>query len=534
MKHYAQVMMNIDEKVQKNSFFRFFLSYVPVLFFYGIFLFLYELKYLRGIVPAVHPVLIAWAGVVGIYSFFVRRDFKKVQGWSILALFACSATATAVLNFNVSVIGNLKVLVMVVLPIICFLPAFASSDANKRKKDIFKIFSGASIILFLSSAVSLVMYLIRFTKTVSIFGVNTIIGIEPYGEAVILTGIFEDTNHAATYAICSIFFSIFLCLECKKGLFDKKWINTSAFIFGLINIAVQLSYFPLANSRGGWLSLIIGLSISAFLYFGWGYKNPQKTSVLRIAAVAGVTLAVTLSAILSIRGVRSLWSEVSYQISTLTLQNADQTIYESAEVLSETHNLSNNVSFLQLDDNSVLSDSNSKAVNTVRLSKENDSKKDKFTKPGGTGGAGRIEIWENAFKLFTYNPVFGVNPGNIQYYAAEHLPQTNLAHGKEIHNSYIDLLLDYGAVGFALYLAFFVYCAVKILKLVFSYKLHGIQPYLLMAVILTIACSSFFLSCIFINTTATAFILMLTVGYLLSEVSDIENKRNDNDEKTEI
>ena len=63
----------IDEKVSRYAIAKFVFSHTSLAFFYGLFLFLYEIKFVRGIISVLHPMLIAWAVIIVLYDIFIRK-----------------------------------------------------------------------------------------------------------------------------------------------------------------------------------------------------------------------------------------------------------------------------------------------------------------------------------------------------------------------------------------------------------------------------------------------------------------------------
>ena len=103
----------IEKRVDACPLIRALVSHKWLVFFYGIFLFLYEIKFLREWVSAIHPVLIAWAGALLIYDVLIRKIWKKVPYWQWIVLFAICAVITAALNLETGLVSNVKSLVMV-------------------------------------------------------------------------------------------------------------------------------------------------------------------------------------------------------------------------------------------------------------------------------------------------------------------------------------------------------------------------------------------------------------------------------------
>lgn len=73
--------------------------------------------------------------------------------------------------------------------------------------------------------------------------------------------------------------------------------------------------------------------------------------------------------------------------------------------------------------------------------------------PGGSPEAERLEMWKNALALWREAPLFGVGPGNLdEAYAARAeagLMDPNTSRHKHAHNQYLDALASGGIVGLA-------------------------------------------------------------------------------------
>ena len=145
------------------------------------------------------------------------------------------------------------------------------------------------------------------------------------------------------------------------------------------------------------------------------------------------------------------------------------------------------------------------------ISEESFGKKDVYM------GSGRIDIWKDTLQLVKRMPIFGICPGNSKLYAQKFdIAAYTLAKGKEVHNSYLDLLLNYGAVGFLIMMAFLVLCIKNVLTKVFKFgKKLDFSYYLVMFSVMVVAITSFFLTSLFISTTAVSFIVFITLGYLV-------------------
>lgn len=490
MSKYAEITTKIQDVTEKNTFLRFITSFTPMMFCYGIFLFLYEIKFLRDIVPIVHPLFIAWAGLVAAYSLFIKRDFKEITGWKLIAVFTVLTVVTAVVHLSVSPISGIKSLILTLLPLYAFLPAFASTPKEKRKSQFFKILIGSAVVMFVFTLVALIHYFLRVNTVAEFARIVEHIGIRLYDpnandHVYILFGLFTDTNHAATYSVFFCLFGLLLFAECKKGLFKNQKANTIGKVFGIVSAVVQFIYYPLANSRGAWLSLLLIMFFITFTLFVIKKKEDHtsfKTTVLSLLK-SSVTVLVCSCLIFSCRWVSTT---ASFSISKIFADN----IKTPQSSVSQTDS--------DLDEKEVID----------------------YDKGSFFAGAGRLEIWSNGLKIFVKHPILGVNFNNIAHYAKQVIPEHKLANGTALHNSYLDLLISYGILGFLPLIIFFGYSVINILKRIFKEKSVNTATVIILGMALFLACNSFFLSNLFINTTAMYFILLVSAGYIISITED--------------
>ena len=144
---------------------------------------------------------------------------------------------------------------------------------------------------------------------------------------------------------------------------------------------------------------------------------------------------------------------------------------------------------------------------------------DTFEKADDYIGGGRWNIWGETIKIYSNRFLFGTSPNNVAVMAEEYGIGEFLRYGKAVHNSYLDLLLNYGLAGFISLMSFWgsaIYIVIKHLKK--KEQAADNFYYLIIFCVLAIACSSAFLSCSFINTTAMYFSLLILVGYLLGDI----------------
>ena len=108
-------------------------------------------------------------------------------------------------------------------------------------------------------------------------------------------------------------------------------------------------------------------------------------------------------------------------------------------------------SFMQIDLNQIIS------------SRINDFSSDK--------GSGRFELWEQAINYFMSHPLLGIGAFNFSdYYAFEHNEKLY------VHNTYLEILVEAGIIGFLFYLSFLFLFIIKLFKT----KLHNKEPFIIL------------------------------------------------------
>lgn len=481
----------VNNFVDSHKFTTFITSPFYMAFFYGIFLFLYELKFARELIGSFHPVLIGWALFTAFYNFVFRKVLTKIPFWQFLGIFGFFALITTLLTRNYGLVSNIKSLILTLLPLASFLPVVLGAEKGKQQASLLKVLLGSSVTMFLASLVSLGLFLLRIKRTLTILGITHTVGLTFYlpddpKSGILLFGIFQDTNHTAIYSLLFAVYGFVLFFSCKKGLFAHKWVNKFWGIYGLVSAIIQTLYFPLANSRGGWLSLAVAGAIAAFLYFL--IKKPlckkQALKVLSALVASVVCVAVVFGSLFIVRTVMSATSVlVSNVVNIGSKPSEDQYVPTKPD-----HNLTN-------------------------------SPTDTFEKSDDYIGGGRWNIWSETIRIYSNRFLFGTSPNNVAIMAEEYGIGEFLRYGKAVHNSYLDLLLNYGLAGFISLMSFWgsaIYIVIKHLKK--KEQAADIFYYLIIFCVLAIACSSAFLSCSFINTTAMYFSLLILVGYLLGDI----------------
>lgn len=131
-----------------------------------------------------------------------------------------------------------------------------------------------------------------------------------------------------------------------------------------------------------------------------------------------------------------------------------------------------------------------------------------------SSGSGRIEIWKNLLSLWSESPIFGIGWYNFLHYNIELFGRENYA-----HNAYLEVLVETGVIGFAIYLSFIL--AVLYKTIVLTRKNPELNY--LFCSLLSILVSFMFLSLI-INEIFFLLLAIISVFSYKEKYSGFENQ----------
>ena len=145
---------------------------------------------------------------------------------------------------------------------------------------------------------------------------------------------------------------------------------------------------------------------------------------------------------------------------------------------------------------------------------------DSFVKTDQNLGSGRTIIWAEAMDVYAIYPVLGIGPDNSTHYARLHGIGQKLPAGASLHNSFLDVLIDYGALGFLALMSFYFGCVWLVLRKFFKFGDQATEATHISAFcVVFLAGVSLLLSCLFVSTTAMYFILLCPMSFLVAQCS---------------
>lgn len=387
---------------------------------------------LGWIVDPIAKVCFIWGALLIGYDIIGKRIVLRTSYWYWIALMLIMYCVTILLNSQSNLYMGIKHLIYNGIAILVF---FSQNGHIKREKanenKLLKwINSTIIIIVFFASCISLAMYCLHIGIRIELNGMTFRQGFLENR----LFGIYTSPNTGALFSI--------ICIGaiCINSFLNRgsliKWKKSY-----VLNAVIQLIYFSLTLSNGGFLSAATFIILTICLFVSMKMVKTKKilvtvflSLILTVISIVGLSLA--------INGIRTIMSSVPGLISNLeTAVEEDVTGEENEKTSKET------ITFERIETGDDLSN-------------------------------GRLSIWTGSLKIWIQAPIFGiadakVDKDNIEDFAysldnlnASEMERMTLVDGN-LHNSYIQILTDSGLVGLICFLAFIILVVKKYLKYLF-------------------------------------------------------------------
>ena len=317
----------------------------------------------------------------------------------------------------------------------------------------------------------------------------------------LLYGLYKDPNFTAMMGVSLILISVYIY---TKG---KSLISRFEKLFITISIILEFIIVSFSNSRGTVYSI---LAIAAFAMVVIILNRYRKGDLLTFTS--GKKLLIIF------------FSTVLIYVAYIGIQKGGFLISQDNKNTKYIYAEENRV-FVKLNISDLDREEFSEHKSWVLEYLDEDEYKGKEEKisiskddSGEEVGNGRIAIWKDTIKLFSRKPIFGIAPemqkviSNDKY---SYLDIPSMKEGRSIHNSYLSVLLYYGAVG-SLVIAVVFYRRLKPL-FIREIKYGYVDESLIFYAILFSLTASFFLESIFVNIDFQQIYLMFLLGVVSTE-----------------
>lgn len=303
----------------------------------------------------------------------------------------------------------------------------------------------------------------------------------------LLYGLFRDSNYLATISIVSLIISVYF-------LINKKEIKTSIKILLITNILVQYMQYSLSNSRSNRLGIIVMtlstliLVIKQMISFDKNLNTISRSIVYAMIFLALFTVGSDYT-----RNIATTKIDLDTMHFVKIGKFKKSIDYNGRDLVKLRHwdLLINREDDLNLEVDDAI----------VNMSEKEDV--------GGIGN-GRIEIWKDTIKIWKNKKLLGYGTPQIQKLALETLGDSGkLARGYVLDNSYLEILVSYGLIGFIAWVI--MLCCILVRTIIFVLKKQSSVIILSLSIfILTVA---FFLSDYLSGNILTYYTLLVSLTY---------------------
>lgn len=363
-----------------------------------------------GVCPMLGPsmdrylkLLHVYAGVVLVFDLLGERRILKNTGRTIFFVFAFCGVLTLLGNrnlMNFSGISNYCYLLEVLALVYSY-----GKDSAKRDRCISAVvctvITGANI-------VGIWMFYTKFFRSISGRG---FVGMYPSENR--LAGLFGNPNVLGMICLVGICLCLIQLVSSKSNVYRG--------LYG-ISTGVNLVALLLANSRTQIYSVILLTAVVAFMRSI--RKNRSFKAVCQAFVIAAVVLVTAFCGCKLIQlGLSTLDTNYSYYEMHIQEGNPKETEPTTGPTTDTTPTQPND--------------------QTTSIHRDT----------GLSGMNGRLAIWMQGIELFKHKPLIGWGMDNLDYALREIGVDSYLVKGN-LHNTYLDVLVNFGILGFACLVAY--------------------------------------------------------------------------------
>lgn len=402
---------------------------------YLVYLLLRQIAVLGDFLGPLQYPLVLWAYVLIGYYLLKDRTFFQAPWIKVLVLLLPAALITLAVNYAVNPVTQIKSGILLAVSVLLVYPLGAHiARSSKPHRELAKVLLPAQIITGLQALTSVAMVAVGFTFMDKLAGASRHLGAQSFtyeagNRVFIVFGMNVDSNHAALFGLVSMFVTTWALIYREKIFFTTRGKKRYRILYW-INLVLLVIATAGCNSRGARLSLLITLAVIGLCLFVFYYR---RSEYLQKKSKALLVVWVILIGGLGYTGVNAtidtlIEGEIAYYAQVFKLIHPDGSKKTSSD-------------WKMVDD-----------ISMLRVNKGDSTK------------SARVYIWEETFDLWKGHRIVGIGPYNtVEYAKAEHLPseQKMLERGYYVHNSYLDVLISYGALGFGIYVVFFLGCLVS-------------------------------------------------------------------------
>lgn len=417
--------------------------------------------------------------VFGMAVFFFRvtafKDYRNTKGLLLLIIFSVLSLLSAIINFRYGGINNLvENAQSLVWMSFSFFNLYAY-DASQKKTEIKKDFNIISHFFLIYNMAAVIISIVMLFANYSLIEVRngaTVLGGFLWSR---LWGIYTDPNHGAVASIVCILLSMYF-IKIKYSVWKKA--------IYIINIILSIIYIACSDSRTGLVTVAVGLAVYIYLLLIKKEIKKINTRVIKNIFCIFVAIAVSVSAVFVI------------SITKVAITKA-KIIYSQG--------------------------SNSVAEEELIIGRENSKYNADISDDISNR---RFSIWSSGLEIFAKSPLFGASFRGMVSFAEKLLPNTYILNNGQgifncMHNSFLDVLVSQGIIGFGVFMAFAIIIFWSFCKKIFEMKQENDFSFVsvIFSIFATLVFSSLFISQIIYINSIGGILFWILLGYLMNYIN---------------
>lgn len=421
----------------------------------------YTISFLMPLLDGLLKVVLIYGFLYLVYDLFTRRLFFKAPFVKFLLVFLALYAVTVAINYQKYLWDNFVALCYMAVSMLILFPHDPQEDHEKKKRELLLICRLISWILFATTVLSLLVYLLDINMILYYFGKPVYIGVHQNR----LWGIYPNPNTSAVLAGLGIAASMLVWLLKRRS---KK--QTVLFC---INFSCQMLLIVLSGSRGGELFLFALFGVILFFFRDkiaarftkkhWQDAKKYLVSVICFLVFVGSYYALSTP-------IKNAVALVPYGVSMITQSGHDQGL-EEFQPLGREENADTSVD------------------------------------------SGRLRLWKISLQRFAQHPVFGMTAKGLTDGVI-----TDGAQTEHMHNLYIQILGSSGILGFLTFMVFKTWILLRAMLYAFREKQRD-RHYDMMIVLFAVAAATAVQQLVEVDelyrVEATPVITWILLGYLV-------------------
>ncbi len=379
--------------------------------------------------------LLVWAFFLLADVLFIQKSVYRIRYWGLLLAFVTAGMITTLIHARDNLLGNLIMLYHACVCFFLFYGIHAEPDRQKIRRELYGIFESLIWVTTVFSVIGLliVAVCVRFYIGSYCFGLMD----NRY------TGLYINPNLAAFASVVS--------LVCCHFMLGKRRENGKRYVprgLAAVCFISNLCVLFLSDSNASLVFTVVYSGLYAAYKLARYFRRNNRAVGIRHGALLLCAWVIVLAA--------SFGARSTFQSGVAFVLNDTQEVMHTSETADweQTEKAEQQANARAAD----------QAMAQETASVQQDAAGVTIGRSDYEISSGRFDSLQKALQLFVRYPFMGIGKANILDYGDRYLSEGFLF--TDVHNGYLTILLSGGLCGLALFMAFLVLIARRMLKCV--------------------------------------------------------------------